>query len=321
MSYQRLRTHLQAIKVEDHIVAGRKGNKGNIKNKIVIPILQVLGWDLLRDMDFDHQGLDIVLFKQGRASMIVETKSWGDPLTSDINQYLEFSYRLNCPWIFLSSGQESALYCALLNQDDLSTAEPLLHFTLEALADTGGRTLFDHVDAFIGKADFFRRDGRLYAQVAEKLAPQSIEEALIEFVKTASLKVREDRSRQLTVESFLAQLRHHSRQVSGALVYLHQKIINLLQINDRLTIRYRNKGVGLEYETIGNPGAEALALLDIYPENARITIGQEGWRKLNITVSTFERLVSQPRTAESFAWAREVGAVLEKAVREITIFP
>jgi hypothetical protein len=321
MSFPKLRSHFKAIRVDDHIIAGRKGNNENVKNKIVIPFLQTLGWDVLRDMDFDHLGLDIVLFSQGNPSMIVEVKSWGDRLANDLYQYLEFSYRLNCPWIFLSSGRENAFYCALLDQDDFAQAKPLLEFSLEDLIGRSGGTIFNNLERLLGKKDFFKKRGRLYNGVAAKLGDQTIEEAQIEFVKTASQQLRGDRTRQLTVESYLAQLQHHSRQVSGALVYLHHKMVNLLQINPRLNIRYRNKGVGLEYEAVGNPEDDFLPLFDVFPESGRITFGQEGWKKLNISIVTFEHMKQLSRQAESFAWAREVGSLLEQAIREINYLP
>jgi hypothetical protein len=320
MSFQRLRSHLKAINVEDHIIAGRKGNKENIKSKIIVPILQTIGWNLLREMDFDHQGLDIVLFKDGNPTLIVEVKSWNDILEEDINQYLEYSFRLNCPWIFLSTGQQMALYCTLLNQQDLSEAEPVIKFTLEELTGNNGNKILNELDRMMGKKHFFKKNSALYAYVAERLADQSIEEAQIEFVKSASQHVRDDRTRQLTVETFLAQLRHHSRQVSGALVYLHSKMVNALKHNNRLHLRYRNKGVGLEYETIDTPEGETLNLFDIYPESARITFGQDGWKKLNITAATFDEMTNVPRKAQSFTWAREVGSLLDRAIREINMF-
>ncbi|MBL0715549.1 MAG: hypothetical protein JJV98_17815 [Desulfosarcina sp.] len=321
MSFPKLRSHLKAVRVDDHILAGRKGNSENVQNKIVIPFLQTLGWDLLRDMDFDHLGLDIVLFNQGQPAMIVEVKSWGDKLANDLNQYLEFSYRLNCPWIFLSSGRENAFYCALFDQTDFANATPLLEFSLEDLISRNGSTIFTNLGSLLGKKNFFKEGGRLYKGVAAKLGDQSIEDAQIEFVKTASRQVRGDRTRQLTVESFLSQLQHHSRQVSGALVYLHHKMVNFLQINVRLNIRYRNKGVGLEYEVVGNPEDEVLSLFDVFPESGRVTFGQEGWKRLNISIATFEQMKGLSRKAESFTWAREVGSVLEKAIREINLFP
>jgi hypothetical protein len=317
MSFQRLRTHLKSIDVETHIVAGRKGNTENIKSKIIVPILQTLGWNLLGDMDFDHQGLDIVLFKDGNPALIVEVKSWADILEEDINQYLEYSFRLNCPWIILSTGQHMAFYCTLLNQEDLSEAEPVIRFTFQDLVGSQGNKVLSELDLMLGKKHFFKKGAALYSRVAERLAGQSIEEAQIEFVKNASQHVRDERTRQLTVESFLSQLRHHSRQVSGALVYLHSKMVNLLQINQRLQLQYRNKGVGLEYELIGNPQPEVLNLFDIYPESARITFGQEGWKKLNITAATFDEMANISRKAQSFAWAREVGSLLERAIREV----
>jgi len=320
MSFQRLRSHLKSIQVKDHITADRKGNKENIKSKIIVPILQTMGWHLLRDMDFDHQGLDIVLFKDGNPTVIVEVKSWSDPLEEDINQYLEYSFRLNCPWIFLSTGQHMALYCTLLNQQDLSEAEPILKFSFEDLVGKEGNKILSQFDLMMGKKNFFKKNSTLYMHVAERLADQSIEDAQIEFVKSASQHVRDDRTRQLTVESFLSQLRHHSRQVSGALVYLHSKIVSAQKLNNRLILRYRNKGVGLEYEFVGNPGNETLNLFDIYPESARITFGQDGWKKLNITAATFDEMKTVPRKAQSFTWAREVGSLLERAIREINIF-
>ncbi len=321
MSFPKLRSHLKAIRVEDHIIADRKGNSENVKNKITLPFLQTLGWDLLRDMDFDHLGLDIVMFSQGKPAMIVEIKSWGDRLDNDLHQYLEFSYRLNCPWILLSSGRENAFYCALLDQHDFARATPLLEFSLDDLISRNGGTIFNNLESLLGKKGFFQKGGRLYNGVAAKLGDQTIEDAQIEFVKTASEQVRGDRTRQLTVESFLSQLQHHSRQVSGALVYLHHKMVNLLQINSRLKIRYRNKGVGLEYETIGNPDDDVLPLFDVFPESGRITFGQEGWKKLNISISTFDQMKRLSRQAESFAWAREVGSALERAIREIKRWP
>ena len=320
MSFQRLRSHLKAIDIEKHIVAGRKGNKENVKSKIIVPILQTIGWNLLMDMDFDHQGLDIVLFKDGNPTIIVEVKSWTDLLEEDINQYLEYSFRLNCPWIFLSTGQHMALYCTLLNQDDLSEAKPIVKFSLADLIGNNGNKILNGLDRMMGKKHFFNKNSALYAYVAERLADQSIEEAQIEFVKSASQHVRDDRTRQLTVESFLAQLRHHSRQVSGALVYLHSKMVNALQLNDRLNLRYRNKGVGLEYEFVGNTEGETLTLFDIYPESGRITFGQDGWKKLNITAATFDDMKNISRKAQSFTWARDVGNLLDRAIREISIF-
>ena len=320
MSFQRLRSHLKSIDIEAHIVAGRKGNKENIKSKIIVPLLQTMGWNLLRDMDFDHQGLDIVLFKDGKPSVIVEVKSWNDALEEDINQYLEYSFRLNCPWIFLSTGQHMALYCTLLNQHDLTQAEPVITFTLEELNGSEGNKILSEFDQMMGKKGFFSKGSALYRHVAERLADRSIEEAQIEFVMTASQHVRDDRTRQLTVESFLSQLRHHSRQVSGALVYLHSKMVDVLQLNSRLNLRYHNKGVGPEYDMVGNPEVETLNLFDIYPESARITFGQDGWKKLNITAATFDEMSQISRKAQSFSWAREVGSLLDRAIREINIF-
>jgi len=97
-------------------------------------------------------------------------------------------------------------------------------------------------------------------------------------------------------------------------------MVNALKKNNRLHLRYRNKGVGLEYEAVGNPEGETLNLFDIYPESARITFGQDGWKKLNITAATFDEMTNVTRKAQSFAWAREVGTLLDRAIQEINMF-
>jgi hypothetical protein len=319
MSFQRLRSHLKSIDVENDIIVGRRNNKENIKSKILVPILQTFGWKLLQDMDFDRQGLDIVLSKDDKPAIIVLVKSWHEIMAANIDQYLAYSLRLNCPWIFLSTGQHMALFCTLLDQENLSEAEPMIRVAFADLIGDHGNRLLGELDQKLGKNHFFRKDHLLYNQLAERLGGRSIEEAQIEFVKAASLYVRDDQSRQSTAEGFLSQLRHHSRQVSGALVYLHAKMVNTVHLNHHLHLRYGNKAVGLEYEAPGKPHGGTLNLFDIYPEGGRIAFGQDEWKTLNITAATFDEINNISRQAHSIKWAREVGGLLERAIREISL--
>ena len=55
-------SHLGSLSIDRHILGGKRGAEENVKIKIIVPLLQCLGWDLLDDMHFENAGADIVLF-------------------------------------------------------------------------------------------------------------------------------------------------------------------------------------------------------------------------------------------------------------------
>ena len=73
--------------------AGRAGNEENVKNIIVVPMLELLGYNKEENMDWEHpvlrrKRIDIALFLSGNdkrqqrvPSVIVETKSLDDYLS------------------------------------------------------------------------------------------------------------------------------------------------------------------------------------------------------------------------------------------------
>ena len=82
--------YVKTIDIDKQIIAGRRGSEENVKIKIIIPLLQTLGWNLLNDMDFENKGSDIVLLKEGNPLIIVETKAWEQNITGYLNQCLEY---------------------------------------------------------------------------------------------------------------------------------------------------------------------------------------------------------------------------------------
>ena len=117
-------SHIGSLSIDRHILGGKRGAEENVKLKLIVPLLQCLGWDLLGDMHFENVGADIVLFSEQKPSMIVETKSWGEVITDHLNQCLEYCFKLKTPWVIVSTGRDTALYCALLNPDNLAVTEP-----------------------------------------------------------------------------------------------------------------------------------------------------------------------------------------------------
>ena len=43
-------SYVGRIQIDRHINHGRRGSEASVINKIVVPLLQALGWDLLDDM-------------------------------------------------------------------------------------------------------------------------------------------------------------------------------------------------------------------------------------------------------------------------------
>jgi hypothetical protein len=74
-------SHVESLSIDRHILGGKRGAEENVKIKIIVPLLQCLGWDLLDDMHFEYVGADIVLFSEEKPSIIIETKSWGEVIT------------------------------------------------------------------------------------------------------------------------------------------------------------------------------------------------------------------------------------------------
>ena len=53
---------IKSLLIDRHILGGKRGAEENIKIKIIVPLLQSLGWNLLDDIHFEYIRADIVLF-------------------------------------------------------------------------------------------------------------------------------------------------------------------------------------------------------------------------------------------------------------------
>ena len=98
----------------DKVTHGRKkGAEENVKQKIVVPILRLLGFDL-KDMDFEHavrnKRADIALLIRGKPKVIVECKSAEQNLDRHARQALEYAWERQVNWVLLTNGLETRLY-------------------------------------------------------------------------------------------------------------------------------------------------------------------------------------------------------------------
>ena len=100
MQYEEFNKILLSIK-PDNISSGRRGSEENVKIKIVIPLLQFLGYDVVKDMDFEFIGADIVIVDENNTPiLIIETKAWEQQLSHYLNQCLEYTLKFTFQMIF-----------------------------------------------------------------------------------------------------------------------------------------------------------------------------------------------------------------------------
>lgn len=99
----------------DLVTYGKKaGIEENVKLKIIIPLLQLLGYDINENMDFEHsvrnKKADIGLKINNVLRMIVECKSIEQSLDKHIEQALDYAWTKQVNWVILTNGIETRLY-------------------------------------------------------------------------------------------------------------------------------------------------------------------------------------------------------------------
>jgi hypothetical protein len=309
--------HIRSLSIDKHILSGRRGAEENVKIKIIVPLLQCLGWDLLEDMRFEYSGADIVLFREEEPSIIVETKSWGEVITDHLNQCLEYCFKSKTPWVIVSTGQYTALYCALLNPDNLALTEPIIEFSYDKLVGNKGQRLIERLDGLIGKGNFSDKNNELYSIVEKRLEKRTIEDAQSEFLTKATNYKANTKYLRLTEKGFFSLLNKHPKKLRDALTFLYEEMVNLPKLDKNISLRYRSKEIGLGYFLKKHPRNKQIGLFGIYPEKAQFALGLRGWEELNISKSTFDKLKKSPHKAQSKQWAINLVSLLKSAIKEI----
>ena len=310
-------SHLGSLSIDRHILGGKRGAEENVKIKIIVPLLQCLGWDSLDDMYFEDVGVDIVLFSEEKPSIIIETKSWGEVITDHLNQCLEYCFKLKTPWVIVSTGQYTALYCALLNPDDLSLTEPIIEFSYDELAGDKGQRLIKRLDALIGKQHFSDKNRKLYSMVGKRLANDTFENAQKRFLAKATNYKANTKYLRITEKEFFSLLNRHPKKLKAALTFVYEEMVKFPKLYKNIALRYRTKEIGLEYLLKKHPREKKIGLFGVYPGSAHIALGLEGWEELNISESTFAKLKKYPRNAQAKEWAKSLIVLLKRAIKEI----
>jgi type I restriction-modification system DNA methylase subunit len=106
------------------------GNEENIKVKVVAPVLEQLGYDRIREFDYERHvpkgRPDIVLLVEDKPRLIVEAKGLDKDLEEYKDQGLGYANDLGIPWTILTNGVQWDLYKTWIDGVPQSENEPIL---------------------------------------------------------------------------------------------------------------------------------------------------------------------------------------------------
>jgi len=144
------------LNVMDDVCKGRKtGVEENLKNGIVVPVLECLGWRNPQDMDFEHRvsdgSIDIALKKERRIPIIVECKSLEKKLRAEKARGLEYAQEKGAPWMLMTNGVRWELYPTFLAGVPRELIDPVFEIALHEIPS--------HFDSFyqhLSKENVFR---------------------------------------------------------------------------------------------------------------------------------------------------------------------
>jgi len=136
--------------LEDVCQGNRTGNEENIKVKLVTPILSKLGYDRIKEFDYERfieEGRpDIALLVDDDPALIVESKGLDKSLSEYKSQGLTYAANQGIPWTILTNGVQWDLYKTFIEGVPQEENEPILTIALEDLPDR-----FDELEEYIGR--------------------------------------------------------------------------------------------------------------------------------------------------------------------------
>jgi predicted type IV restriction endonuclease len=105
---------LASLDVDKYVRKATGKCEENVKVKIVIPLLELLGYSVQRDMDFEHhvadKRADIALLFDNKPKLFVESKDLDENLDDHIHQALNYAYQKGVDWVILTNGVDIRVY-------------------------------------------------------------------------------------------------------------------------------------------------------------------------------------------------------------------
>lgn len=105
---------LAQLDIDKYVRRGTEKVEENVKIKLTIPLLELLGYNKVREMDFEYhvrsKRADIALMFNGKPKLIVETKDLTEFLDRHVDQALDYALKKGIDWVILTNGVEIRLY-------------------------------------------------------------------------------------------------------------------------------------------------------------------------------------------------------------------
>ena len=321
MEYAEFIKLISSINPSKNIVSRRRGSEENVKIKIILPLLQFLGYDIIQDMDFETLGADIVIMdNNSQPVLIVETKAWEQQIMHHLNQCLEYMLKLRVPFIIISSGQNTCFYSGLIDPNNLENVKPIAEFTFNDLLGDKGHSILEQIKSLIGKEKFFNNAELLYEKITEQLPPnKTIKEAKEEFINKCSGFKSIIKTVKITEEDFVKSASEHSKTVYNCLILAKDEFNRIAKENRNVRIRYRSKEIGLEYLLTTKPRSKIIGLIGIYPAKAKVAFALEGWEELNCPLEILQKMKSFPRFLKTKEQVAILINLIETAIKKINI--
>jgi len=175
----------------------------NVKNKIVVPLLELLGYNLQQNMDFEYhvenKKADVALVLENKPKLLVETKDLDESLDNHIDQGLEYAYNKGVEWVMLTNGLEIRVYKSFIPNIPKKD-RVLFTTTLENLPMS-----FDTLVKLVGKEHLL--EARTLKEKAESVRESITAKILIEDLSQCKERLFSDlfsqfKDRYTTIEKF-----------------------------------------------------------------------------------------------------------------------
>jgi len=311
---------IKSIEPSKHIVAGRRGSEENVKIKIVLPLLQFLGYDIVGDLDFERLSADIVVVDDSsKPILIIETKAWEAQIKNYLNQCLEYTFKLRTPFILITSGQHTALYSSLVNSDNLNETKPIIEFRFNDLLSENAESILFKLYSLISK-DALLNDAEELNKAIISFLPEDkdINEIKKEFIKKSIKFKSKIKSVKITDDDFVELANNYPKEIYNALVLAKDEFYKIAQKNDNVRIRYRSKSIGLEYLYSAGPRSKAIGLVEVNPSGGWVAFGMEGWTKLLSSAEIIKQLKDFPKAIESEEQIHKLIKLIKTGLKSIS---
>ena len=199
---------LAKLNVDKYVRKASGACEENVKIKIVIPLLNLLGYSTEEDMDFEHhvqnKKADIALLMDDKPKLLVETKDLDLQLENHVNQGLDYAFNKGVEWVILTNGIEIRIYKSFI-PGIANPKDRLLFITsLQQLPHS-----FSSLSEFVGKQHLYKAK-----KLSEKA--QGVKESITTQILVADLAECKERlfndllnqfkSRYLTDNKFKEQI-------------------------------------------------------------------------------------------------------------------